>query len=67
MDNEEILRRINIHNKMFDKYEDLIEDKGIILLARRYMELFFFELLKIILKITNHLNLNYNIIFNFHY
>jgi len=46
MDNEEILRRINIHNKMFDKYEDLIEDKGIILLARRYMELFFFELLK---------------------
>lgn len=46
MDNEEIMRRIKIHNSMFDKYEELIEDKGIILLARRYMELFFFELIK---------------------
>lgn len=46
MDNEEIMRRIKIHSAMFDKYEDLIEDKGIVLLARRYMELFFYELLK---------------------
>jgi hypothetical protein len=46
MDNEEILRRIKIHNTMFDKYEEKIEDKGIVLLAKRYMELFFFELMK---------------------
>jgi hypothetical protein len=46
MDNEEIMRRIKIHIAMFDKYEDIIEDKGIVLLARRYMELFFYELLK---------------------
>ena len=46
MDNEEIMRRIKIHSAMFDKYEDLIEDKGIVLLARRYMELFFYELIK---------------------
>lgn len=46
MDNEEILRRIKIHSDMFDKYEELIEDKGIVLLARRYMELFFFKLIK---------------------
>lgn len=46
MDNEEIMRRIKIHNTMFDKYEELIEEKGIVLLARRYMELFFFELMK---------------------
>ena len=46
MDNEEIMRRIKIHSAMFDKYEDLIEDKGIVLLAKRYMELFFFELMK---------------------
>ncbi len=50
MDNEEIMRRIKIHNSMFDKYEELIEDKGIVLLARRYMELFFFELMKHNLK-----------------
>ena len=50
MDNEEIMRRIKIHSAMFDKYEDLIEDKGIVLLARRYMELFFFELMKDNLK-----------------
>ena len=46
MENEEIMRRIKIHSAMFDKYEDLIEDKGIVLLARRYMELFFYELIK---------------------
>ena len=46
MDNEEILRRLKIHNDMFDKYEGKIEDKGIVLLAKRYMELFFFELMK---------------------
>ena len=46
MDNEEIMRRIKIHNTIFDKYEELIEEKGIVLLARRYMELFFFELMK---------------------
>lgn len=45
MDNEEIMRRIKIHSAMFDKYEDLI-DKDIVILARRYMELFFFELMK---------------------
>tara|TARA_Y100000287_G_C13975405_1_gene235436 strand:+ start:113 stop:289 length:177 start_codon:yes stop_codon:yes gene_type:complete len=50
MDNEEIMRRIKIHSAMFDKYEDIIEDKGIVLLARRYMELFFFELMKDNLK-----------------
>ena len=50
MDNEEIMRRIKIHSAMFDKYEDLIEDKGIVILARRYMELFFFELMKDNLK-----------------
>tara|TARA_B100000674_G_scaffold97893_1_gene70691 strand:+ start:15576 stop:15719 length:144 start_codon:yes stop_codon:yes gene_type:complete len=31
---------------MFTQYEDCIEDKGIVLLAKRYMELFFFELMK---------------------
>lgn len=46
MDNEEILRRIKLHNAMFTKYEDCIEDKGIVILAKRYMELFFFELMK---------------------
>ena len=46
MDNEHILRRIKLHNAMFDKYEEKIEDKGIVLLAIRYMELFFFELMK---------------------
>lgn len=46
MDNEEILRRIKLHNALFTQYEDLIEDKGIVLLAKRYMELFFFELMK---------------------
>ena len=46
MDNEEIMRRIKIHSDMFDKYEELIEDKDVVLLARRYMELFFFELIK---------------------
>ena len=30
----------------FAQYEDCIEDKGIVLLAKRYMELFFFELMK---------------------
>lgn len=45
MDNEEIMRRIKIHSTMFDKYEDII-DKDIVILARRYMELFFFELMK---------------------
>lgn len=46
MNNEEILKRIKLHNAMFDKYENKIEDKGIVLLAKRYMELFFFELMK---------------------
>ena len=46
MDNEEILRRIKLHNDLFTQYEDCIEDKGIVLLAKRYMELFFFELMK---------------------
>ena len=46
MDNEEILRRIKLHNALFTQYEDCIEDKGIVLLAKRYMELFFFELMK---------------------
>lgn len=50
MNNEEIMRRIKIHSAMFDKYEDIIKDKGIVLLARRYMELFFFELIKHNLK-----------------
>jgi hypothetical protein len=39
MDNEEILRRIKLHNSMFTQYEDCIEDKEIVLLAKRYMEL----------------------------
>jgi len=46
MDNEEILRRIKLHNAIFARYEDCIEDKGIVLLAKRYMELFFFEIMK---------------------
>jgi hypothetical protein len=46
MDNEEILRRIKLHNDLFTQYEDCIEDKEIVLLAKRYMELFFFELMK---------------------
>lgn len=46
MDNEEIIRRIKLHNAIFTQYEDCIEDKGIVLLAKRYMELFFFELMK---------------------
>ena len=46
MDNEEILRRIKLHNAIFSQYEDYIEDKGIVILAKRYMELFFFELMK---------------------
>ena len=46
MDNEEILRRIKLHNAFFAQYEDCIEDKEIVLLAKRYMELFFFELMK---------------------
>ena len=50
MDNEEILRRIKLHNAFFSQYEDIIEDKGIVLLAKRYMELFFFELIKHNLK-----------------
>lgn len=46
MDNAEIMRRIKIHNSMFDKYEEYIEDKCIVILAKRYMEMFFFELIK---------------------
>jgi len=46
MDNDEIMRRIKLHNSMFDKYEEFIEDKGIVILAKRYMEMFFFELIK---------------------
>lgn len=46
MNNEEIIKLIKFHNDFFTKYEDLIEDKGIVLLAKRYTELFLFELMK---------------------
>ena len=46
MDNEEILRCIKLHNDIFTKYEYCVEDKGIVLLAKRYMEMFLFEIMK---------------------
>ena len=30
MDNEEIIRRIKLHNSMFSQYDDCVEDKGIV-------------------------------------
>lgn len=46
MDTEEILKRIKLHNRFFDILGNEIEDKKILLLAKKYMELLFFELLK---------------------
>ena len=43
MDNEEILMRIKKHTLFFDSLEGQIEDKDIVILARKYMELFFFQ------------------------
>ena len=50
MDNEEILKRIKKHTVFFDSLKEQIEDKTILNEAKRYMELFFFELLKHNLK-----------------
>jgi len=50
MNNEEILMRIKKHTLFFDSLEECIEDKEILNKAKRYMELFFFELLKHNLK-----------------
>jgi len=50
MDNEEILMRIKKHTIFFDSFKECIEDKEILNEAKRYMELFFFELLKHNLK-----------------
>jgi len=50
MDNDEILMRIKKHTIFFDSLEEFIEDKEILNKAKRYMELFFFELLKYNLK-----------------
>lgn len=46
MDTDEILIRLKKHNIFFDSLSDQVEDKRILHLARRYMELLFFELLK---------------------
>ncbi len=50
MDNEEILMRIKKHTIFFDSFKECIEDKEILKEAKRYMELFFLELLKHNLK-----------------
>lgn len=50
MDNAEILMRIKKHTLFFDLLEGQIENKEIFKEAKRYMELFFFELLKHNLK-----------------
>jgi len=46
MDNDEIIMRLRRHNKFFDDLKDQVEDKRIYTLAKRYMELLFFELIK---------------------
>ncbi len=46
MDNEEIMRRIKKHTVFFDSLEECIEDKEIFFSAKKYMKLFFYELLK---------------------
>ena len=50
MDNEEIMRRIKKHNLFFDSLKECIEDKEILNEAKKYMKLFFFELMKHNLK-----------------
>lgn len=50
MDNEEILKRIKKHNLFFDSLKECIEDKEILNEVKKYMKLFFFELMKHNLK-----------------
>ena len=50
MDNDEIMMRLKRHNKFFDELKDKIDDQRIYILAKRYMEMLFFELLKYNLK-----------------
>ncbi len=46
MNNDEILMRLKKHNTFFNSLKDCIEDKTVFNEAKRYMKLFFFELMK---------------------
>ena len=46
MDNDEIMMRLKRHNKFFEELKDKIDDQRIYILAKRYMEMLFFELIK---------------------
>lgn len=46
MNNDEIFIRLKKHYLFFDLLKEQVEDKRIYTLAKRYMELLFFELMK---------------------
>jgi hypothetical protein len=56
MNNDEIFIRLKKHYLFFDLLKDQVEDKRIYTLARRYMEMLFFELIKNNIKIDGKMN-----------
>jgi hypothetical protein len=56
MNNDEIFIRLKKHYLFFDLLRDQVEDKRIYTLAKRYMELLFFELIKNNIKIDGKMN-----------
>ena len=56
MDNDEIMMRLKRHNKFFEELKDKIDDQRIYILAKRYMEMLFFELIKNNIKIDGKMN-----------
>ena len=56
MDNDEILKRLEKHYVFFDSLKDQIEDKAILNEVKIYMKLFFFEIMKNNIKMSQKLN-----------
>ena len=56
MNNDEIFIRLKKHYLFFDLLKDQVEDKRIYTLARRYMEMLLFELIKNNIKIDGKMN-----------
>ena len=56
MNNDEIFQRLKKHYLFFDLLKDQVEDKRIYTLAKRYMEMLFFELIKNNIKIDGKMN-----------
>jgi hypothetical protein len=56
MNNDEIFIRLKKHYLFFDLLKEQVEDKRIYTLAKRYMELLFFELIKNNIKIDGKMN-----------